>query len=251
MLNLIRSRGATLNERNRTKSSATHILTNGTELKVPLQKVSEPTRNRRESSLILRFPKSSRNCTNERPVLVTNNLHISHFAPRRAAGGVREGKVLVQRSRIWELFNRCNSELRLGTTRLPRRTRLSIPISWVQNAERRTASLPRCLLLLLHATAHSDLDANYELRDVPKRFSETRCQGTGRIYRTASKISDLNQWRHGDFDFGWIRVSDSIRNSHPTRQHQHQHPSPITLARSTPKLQSRKRQSQEPQELNK
>ena len=69
MLNLIRSGGATLNERNRTKSSATHFLTNGTELKVPLQKVSEPTRNRRESSLILRFPKSSRNCTNERPAL--------------------------------------------------------------------------------------------------------------------------------------------------------------------------------------
>jgi len=58
-------RSSTLNERNRTESSATHFLTNGTELKVPLQKVSEPTRNRRESSLILRLPRSSRNCTNE------------------------------------------------------------------------------------------------------------------------------------------------------------------------------------------
>jgi hypothetical protein len=75
MLNLIRSGGATLNERNRTKSSATHFLTNGTELKVPLQKVSEPTRNRRESSLILRFPKSSRkHCTNERPALKENDF---------------------------------------------------------------------------------------------------------------------------------------------------------------------------------
>ena len=45
MLHLIRSGGATLNERNRTKRSATHFLTNGTELKVPLQKVSEPTAN--------------------------------------------------------------------------------------------------------------------------------------------------------------------------------------------------------------
>ena len=65
MLNLNRRGGAALNERNRTKSSATHFLTNGTELKV-----SEPTRNRREISLILRFPKSSPNCTNERPALV-------------------------------------------------------------------------------------------------------------------------------------------------------------------------------------
>ena len=63
------SRSSSLNKRNRTMSSANHFLTNGTELKVPLQKVSEPTRNRRESSLILRFPKSSRNCTNERPAL--------------------------------------------------------------------------------------------------------------------------------------------------------------------------------------
>ena len=62
---LSRSGSAILNERNRTKSSTTHFLTNGTELKVPLQKVSEPTRNRRESSLILRLPRSSRNCTNE------------------------------------------------------------------------------------------------------------------------------------------------------------------------------------------
>ena len=69
ILKIIRSGGATLNERNRTECPATHFLTNGTELKVPLQKVSEPTRNRRESSLILRFPKSSRNCTNERPAL--------------------------------------------------------------------------------------------------------------------------------------------------------------------------------------
>ena len=70
MPNLTRSRSSTLNERNRTRSSANQILTNGTELKVPLQKVSEPTRNRREISLILRFPKSSPNCTNERPALV-------------------------------------------------------------------------------------------------------------------------------------------------------------------------------------
>jgi len=66
---LSRSGSAILNERNRTKSSTTHFLTNGTELKVQFQKVSEPTRNRRQSSLILRFPKSSRNCTNERPAL--------------------------------------------------------------------------------------------------------------------------------------------------------------------------------------
>ena len=57
MPNLTRSRSSTLTERNRTKSSATHFLTNGTELKVPLQKVSEPTRNRREISLFLPFPK--------------------------------------------------------------------------------------------------------------------------------------------------------------------------------------------------
>ena len=69
MPNLARCGSATLNERNRTKSSATNFLTNGTELKVPLQKVSEPTPNRRGSSLILWFPKSSRNCTNERPAL--------------------------------------------------------------------------------------------------------------------------------------------------------------------------------------
>jgi len=72
MPNITRSGSATLNERNRIKSLATHFLTNGTELKVPLQKVSEPTRNRRESSLILRIPKSSRNCTYERPALDGN-----------------------------------------------------------------------------------------------------------------------------------------------------------------------------------
>ena len=37
MLNLIRSGGATLNERNRTKSSATHFLTNGTELSAAIK----------------------------------------------------------------------------------------------------------------------------------------------------------------------------------------------------------------------
>jgi len=77
MPDLIRSRSTTLNERNRTKSSANHFLTNGTELKVPPQKVSEPPRNRRESSLILRFPKSSRNCTNERPALNITTPHRS------------------------------------------------------------------------------------------------------------------------------------------------------------------------------
>ena len=50
MPNLTRKKSSTYNKRNRAKSPATHFLTNGTELVVPLQKVSEPTRNRRESS---------------------------------------------------------------------------------------------------------------------------------------------------------------------------------------------------------
>ena len=67
MPNSTRSWSANHNERNRTKISLTTFLTNGTELKAPLQKVSEPARNQRGSSSILWLPKSSRICTNERP----------------------------------------------------------------------------------------------------------------------------------------------------------------------------------------
>ena len=82
-------RGAvTINERNRTRSSASQKpcllatkssppleggglrkLTNGTEIKVRLLKINGLDRDLREISLIVRFHESSPNSTNERPAL--------------------------------------------------------------------------------------------------------------------------------------------------------------------------------------